>query len=59
MNVDIIIKNAKTIAEFKETRERMKQLTEKCYSKHKHICIEYESGKFWHYSDEGEVLSWD
>lgn len=24
-----------------------------------HICIEYESGKFWHYSDEGEVLSWN
>lgn len=79
MNVNIIIKNAKTIAEYKEMKEKMKQLTEKCYSNHKnefkdwkegepvkvwidstkHICIEYESGAFWHYSDEGEVLSWE
>lgn len=79
MNVNIIIKNAKTIAEYKEMKEKMKQLTEKCYDKHKkeikdwkdgeplkawvdstqHICIEYESGAFWHYSDKGEVLSWD
>ena len=35
MNVNIIIKNAKTIAEYKEMKEKMKQLAEKCYNKHK------------------------
>lgn len=35
MNVNIIIKNAKTIAEYKEMKEKMKKLTEKCYDKHK------------------------
>ena len=45
MNVDIIIKNAKTIAEFKETRERMKQLTEKCYSKHKNKFKDWKEGE--------------
>ena len=57
MNVDIIIKNAKTIAEFKDWKdgEPLKAWMDST----QHICIEYESGKFWHYSDEGEVLSWD
>ena len=57
MNVNVIIKNAKTIAEYKEMKEKMKQLTEKCYDKHKKEFKDWKDGellKAWIDSTEAE-----
>lgn len=72
--VHTVIKRTKTIAEFKELREKMEHLTEVYFNNHKsawenwengepvkawwdsdgNLCIEYESGKYWHYNEKGE-----
>lgn len=72
--VHTVIKGTKTIAEFKELREKMEHLTEVYFNNHKsawenwkngepvkawwdsdgNLCIEYESGKYWHYNEKGE-----
>ena len=72
--VHTVIKETKTIAEFKELREKMEHLTEVYFNNHKsawenwengepvkawwdsdgNLCIEYESGKYWHYNEKGE-----
>lgn len=70
----MVIKDAKTIEEYKAVRTKMEELTKRYSSRHKeavenwengepvkawtdsqkHLCIEYESGKYWHYNEKGQ-----
>lgn len=59
--MNTVIKGTKTIAEYKRVREDMENLARANYARHKeafefegNFCIEYESGKWWHYNDKGE-----
>jgi len=69
----IVVKDTKTIDEYKAARSKMEELANRYYTVHKsaagtwddgqpvkvwhdpdgNICIEYESGKWWHYSNNG------
>lgn len=40
-----VIKGTKTIAEFKEVKERMESLTEKYYKAHKSACGDWKNGE--------------
>lgn len=66
-----VIKGAKTIAEFQEKQQRLADLAELAYKRHRevfenwkegepikawfdsegNVCVEYQSGEWWHYKD--------
>lgn len=70
----IVVKDTKTIDEYKAAKSTMEDLANRYYAAHKsaaglwdegqpvkvwydpdgNICIEYESGKWWHYSNNGQ-----
>lgn len=59
--MNTVIKGTKTIAEYKRVREDMENLARANYARHKeafeeegNLCIEYESGNWWHYNEKGE-----
>lgn len=43
--LNTVIKGTKTIAEFKEVKERMESLTEKYYKAHKSACGDWTNGE--------------
>ncbi len=43
--LNTVIKGTKTIAEYKELKEKMEHLTEKYYNNHKSVCENWENGE--------------
>ena len=70
----IVVKNTKTVAEFKQHYAEMEEKALKHFEAHKQafevwregeivkvwldaagtLCVQYESGNWWHYNDAGE-----
>lgn len=65
--MDVVIRDAKTVEEYKNRRADMERQAKRYYNAHRAACedwrdgsfvVEYTSGRWWHYRDTNNGVEW-